>query len=146
MQIRGRHYLYPLHFEGQKSANFRPNFADFGTFKLYNFRLAQDIANLKQWLETTYICLLIFVQDIVNFSAVAAGNDALLELLGSRNKSATFCLLFPVPFIQNFTKFSWILHDTYPSHRIPPSVVNFCPLSSIWESCKWVGSSKMVQF
>jgi len=43
-------YQYPLYFEGRKSANFAPAgrfFANFGTFKPYNFRIAKGIANLK---------------------------------------------------------------------------------------------------
>jgi len=47
-------------------------FANFGTFKPYNFRMAQDIAN--------HIHYRIFVQDIVDLGAVAAMNNALLQL------------------------------------------------------------------
>jgi len=41
------------------------------------------------------------VQDIVDLGAVAAGNDALLQLLGSGKiaKIATFCELSPAPFV-----------------------------------------------
>ena len=56
--------------------------ADFGTFKPYNVGIAPDIAKLKNGLKLHRYGIL--VQDIVDLGAVAAGNDALLQLLGSR--------------------------------------------------------------
>jgi len=76
------------------------------------------------------------VQDIVDLGAVAAGNDELFKLLGSRKiaKIATFCPLSPD---RNF-KFSRML----AIHIIQNSTkcrVNFEPLFSNWGFCKWVG-------
>ena len=49
----------------------------------------------------------IFVSDIAELNAVAAGNYALLELIGSRKiaKIATFCPLSSAPFIETSPNF-----------------------------------------
>ena len=80
-------------------------FADVGTFKPYSFETAQYIAKIlnKRPENRPYVHHGIFVQDIglLDPGAVAAGNDALLQLLGSRKiaKIAELCLLFPASFI-----------------------------------------------
>jgi len=81
-----------------KSWKTQPNLRKVDQSSLVKFRvtgvisLAQDIANLKQPPETIHTSA-IFVQDIVDIGAVAAANDELLQLLGSRKIAiiATFC-------------------------------------------------------
>ena len=67
---------------------------------------------------------------LVDLGAAAAGNDALLQLLGSRKiaKIATFCPigLSPAPF--NGTSPNLRGCEPCASHGISPSVVNFGPL------------------
>jgi len=47
MQIRERPYLYPLHFEGRKSANFAPQFGDSVTLSSRNWKTSLQIEKKK---------------------------------------------------------------------------------------------------
>jgi len=132
--------MYPLQFEGRKYANFAPQLGDFSqTFKHYNFRIAQSIET-RAW---NYIHHGIFVQDIVDLAAVAAGNDALLQLLGSQN--CQNCDIFPTitgTLHWNFTKFWWLLaifvtRNSARCSELAPLTQIGSPVNG-WESSKVV--------
>ena len=77
VQTRGG-LVDPLHFERRKICKFLGHFSPTSALSslIGQFGIAQDVANLKQRPETTYISEYLLCK-IVDLGAVAAGNDAL---------------------------------------------------------------------